>query len=791
MRRLFAALSLSFVLTAGTPQSTLHVSGLKEPAEILIDKWGVAHLYAKSAEDAFFLQGFNAARDRLFQIDLWRRRGLGKLSEVLGPAYVDQDRAARLFLYRGDMDEEWKSYAPDAQMIVAAFARGINSYIDWLVSNPDQMPLEFKLLGYRPEKWDPSDVVRIRSHGLTRNLTSEVARANLICQAGAEQGLLFDHIRVRLTPPWQTSVPAGLDPCLPKDVLKVFDLATRNVKIVRNQSHSSSAAALRVEFAEAQEEASMEGSNNWTIAPSKTTTGRPIVANDPQRSYSTPSIRYIVHLSAPGANMIGAGEPAVPGVSLGHNDSIATGLTIFEMDQEDLYVYDLNPSNDRQYRYKDAWEPMNVVHESIAVKGGAPVETDLVFTRHGPVIYTDATHHRAYAVRTCWLVPGTAPYLRSLSSMRTSNYADFVRANSNWGAPTLNLVYADVKGNIAWIARGRAPIRPNWDGLMPVPGDGRFEWQGFWSGEKLPLIYNPAKGWVSTSNEMNIPPDYPNNERKLGFEWAEGSRHSRIEEVIRSTPKVSIEDSMRLQNDVVSVPARRLVAVLAPLRSDDPDTKAALALLHGWDANERADSSQAPLMEVWLTRHLIKAYRDAVLPAKFAKLFEWPDVDEMLEALEAPDKVPGRDHLLLSTLADAYRETEKLLGPDSKKWQWGKLHTSAPEHVLSNYVDASVHAKIQPGPYPTAGDPFTPNASGYLPKDFKLVGGPSVRLVLDVGNWDNSRAVNYPGQSGDSANAHYSDLAPYWLKGDYFPLLYTRAAIEKATERKLILEPAK
>src|SRR5215470_15101418 len=213
---------------------TIMLVGLQQPVEILIDHWGVPHIYAKNESDLFFAQGFNAARDRLFQIDLWRRRGLGRLAEVLGPSYVEQDKAARLFLYRGDMEKEWAAYGPDARRIATAFVAGINSYIDWLSAHPERLPLEFKLLGYAPSKWEPADVVRIRSHGLTRNLTSEVARAAMVCKTDATNGLKYDEIREQLEPPWETKVPDGLDPCLPNDVLKTFTLATQNVKITRD-----------------------------------------------------------------------------------------------------------------------------------------------------------------------------------------------------------------------------------------------------------------------------------------------------------------------------------------------------------------------------------------------------------------------------------------------------------------------------------------------------------------------------------------------------------------------------
>lgn len=791
---LLALIASAFTAYAAEPATTtLQVAGLKQPVEILVDKWGVPHIYARNFDDGFFAQGFNAARDRLFQIDLWRRRGLGTLAEVLGPGYVEQDRATRLFLYRGDMEKEWAAYGPDARRIATAFVAGINSYIDWLSGHPERLPLEFKLLGYAPSKWEASDVVRIRSHGLIGNLPGEVARAATVCRTDVKNGPKYDEVRKQLEPPWETKVPDGLDPCLPKDVLKTFTLATQNVTITKEAISGSQ--AVRIGF----EDRAFEGSNNWTIAPSKSATGRAILANDPHRAYSTPSLRYIVQLSLPGLSIVGAGEPALPGISIGHNGAIAFGLTIFEIDQEDLYAYELNPANAREYRYKGGWEPMRLVHEKILVKGAGSVDADLAFTRHGPVIWSD--NKRAYAVRSCWMEPGMAPYFGSVWYMRAKSFREFQRAMLHWGSPTENMVYADTKGDIGWIPGGLAPIRPNWDGLMPVPGDGRYEWAGFWPGDKLPSSHNPANGYITTSNEMNLPADYPYKERKLGFEWADPSRHARIDEVLKSLPRVSIEDSLKLQTDLTSIPSRRVVTLLARLRSDDAKTKAALDLLRGWDGVERADSAQAALMEVWISHHLNKQFVQAVLPKNAAETIDSPDMAVMLDALEKPETrfvsdqngtaAEKRDRLLLTSLASAYIEMEQLQGPNASAWQWGKLHHALPRHPLYQAVTGDLRAKLQPGPFSVPGGPYTPNVSGYRASDFEHLGGPSFRMVVDVGNWDNSRAVNYPGQSGNPDDAHYQDLVQMWLTGEYFPMLYTRAAVEKNTEVRLLLKPVK
>ncbi|WP_424251687.1 penicillin acylase family protein [Collimonas pratensis] len=779
--------------SAASPAASqvFHAAGLKKPAEILVDQWGVAHIYAANQDDVFFAQGFNAARDRLFQIDLWRRRGLGQLAQVFGPAYVQQDRATRLFLYRGDMQREWQSYGPHAQQVATAFVAGINAYVDYLKANPDKLPFEFKKLGYAPARWLAEDVVRIRSHGLTRNLESEVARANVACKAD----LKSDEIRIGLTPPWQTTLPEGLDPCLPKDLLNVFKLATQGVKISKDSlAAGSNSDAVVIAAAENPEEVT-EGSNNWVVAPAKSATGCAIMANDPHRAYSTPSLRYIAHLHAPGLDVIGAGEPALPGISIGHNGKVAFGLTIFNIDQEDLYVYELNPEHESQYKYQGKWEPFNIIKEQIEVKGAAPVEVELTFSRHGPVIFVEPGKNRAFAVRSGWLQPGMSPYFGSIEYMRATSFAQFKQALLHWGAPTENQVYADTKGNIGWVPGGLAPIRPNWDGLLPVPGDGRYEWAGFWSGDQLPSSYNPKQGWFASANQMNLPAGYPYRERKLGFEWTNNARFTRISEVLSSLHKVSLEDSMRLQNDDLSIPARRLVALLKPLSSSDAQTQAALKLLSGWDAVERADSAQAALFEVWLSRHLGRDFKAAVLSPAAAEAIGAPDTAVLLDTLEQPqtrfgqDAVQKRNQVLLASLTAAYAEMEKLQGSDSAQWQWGKLHHNLMEHPLAAAVDDATRAKLNVGPMPTHGGAYSPNQSTYRSSDFLQTNGPSFRVVVDVGNWDNSRAVNSPGQSGDPDSPHYRDLADKWLKGEYFPLLYSRAAVEKAAVERISLQP--
>ncbi len=545
MGRRSAAAAALFLLASGSAlhaapsgaarHQALAIAGLQAPASILVDQWGVPHIRAASERDAFFLQGWNAARDRLWQIDLWRKRGLGLLAASFGPAYVEQDRAARLFLYRGDMAAEWAAYGPKAKARAEAFVAGVNAYVAEVRAGRLPLPVEFKLTASQPDLWRPEDAIRIRSHGLTRNAASEVARAQVACAAG----LSADLLRRRLEPAWTTKIPAGLDPCvIPADVLKDYELATRDVEFT-----PAGALTARTDdqaLAELSDRIAAEGSNNWVIAPARTATGRPILANDPHRSLGVPSLRYLVHLKAPGVDVIGAGEPALPGVSIGHNAAIAFGLTIFAIDQEDLYVYDLNPTNPRQYRYKGGWEDMKVVHETIPVKDGPARDVDLVFTRHGPVLKSDGKH--AFAVRTVWAEPGTSAYFGSIEYDDARDWPSFYAEMSQWGAPSENMIFASTAGDIGWIAAGRAPIRPNWDGLLPVPGDGRYEWKGFLTADQLPSSHNPPEGWFASANEMNLPPGYPAAQRKVGFEWSDPTRIMRIKQVLGANGHVSLAE---------------------------------------------------------------------------------------------------------------------------------------------------------------------------------------------------------------------------------------------------------
>jgi penicillin amidase len=784
-------------VTAQSTTETIAVAGLSAPAEIAVDRWGIPHLRASTRDDLFFVQGFNAARDRLWQIDLWRKRGMGLLAADFGPGYLAQDYAARLFLYRGDMASEWASYGTDTQAICRAFVAGINAYVALTEREPARLPAEFRLFGTRPARWAAEDVVRVRTHALTRNAISEVHRANVLKHAD----LRTDLLRCSLDPMAEPRLADCVTPeDVPIEVLDQFKLATAPV------SFEPARLAARLDEAwlwikatddgGVERTTAQEGSNNWVVHGSRTATGRPILASDPHRSHALPSLRYLVHLTMPGFDAFGAGEPAVPGLSLGHNGLVAFGLTIFRADQEDVYVYETHADDPNLYRYGDSWEPFRRFDEIFAVKGETDQVLTLSFSEHGPILFEDKTRRRAVGLRSVWSEPGTAAYLGSLSAMRTRTVAEFAAVLGAWKTPSVNHVCADVDGTIGWFTAGLVPIRRNCEGLLPVAGDGRFEWAGFLKANELPGEINPSKGFFATANEMNLPKGWPHEERRIGHEWAEASRAARIHEVLRDDEAHTVSAACRLQTDVRSVPAVRLCRLMDCLVASSEDAANGLALLCDWDHDLDAASPAAALFEVWWMLHLKPALLSRLAPDPALKPLLAPgDIDTLLGLLEKPDErfgaSPGdeRDVLLLATLAEAVRNCAARLGQDTGKWAWGRLHHGYFQHAASPLLPGNLRTSWDVGPLPLGGSGSTPMHTGYRISDFRCTSGASVRLVIDVGDWDNSVCINAPGQSGDPGSPHYGDLASLWARGEYVPLLYSRARVEEATVARVRLVP--
>jgi penicillin amidase len=371
--------------------------------------------------------------------------------------------------------------------------------------------------------------------------------------------------------------------------------------------------------------------------------------------------------------------------------------------------------------------------------------------------------------------------------MDATSAFEFGMALRHWAAPTVNQICADLNGDIAWFAVGKTPRRRNWDGLMPVPGDGRYEWDGFHPMAALPSEINPAKGYFATANEMNLPASYPYADRRIGFEWSERSRSTRIHAVLDGQDAHTLADSMALQCDVVSLPALRVRAMLHGL-----ETPPALMLL-GWDGVLAADSAAAALFEVWWTRHLRPALLSRVTTDPALRPLLVPgDNEAMLTMLEAMDAPAG---LLARTLDAAAATCKTLLGDDMAAWRWGALHHGYFAHPLSRVMPAQPSTPERNedvrdvGGLAIGGSGSTPMNTTYRGTDFRLTTGASFRMVVDVGDWDNSRVINTPGQSGDPRSSHYDDLAPLWAAGAYVPMVFTRPAVDAAAALRIILIP--
>ncbi|WP_303810703.1 penicillin acylase family protein [Sandarakinorhabdus limnophila] len=767
IRAVAAALLLTTAVTAqeappGAFAESRALPGLTAPGEIIIDRAGIPHIYAANARDGFFLQGYAVARDRLWQIDLWRKRGLGRLSASFGAQFVAQDRAARLLLYRGEMAAEWAAYPSQAKVWTEGFAAGINAYVADVETGRAPLPIEFSATNTRPERWQADDVVRIRSNALASNLTSEVVRARALC--GGD--LKYEPLRRELAPAHTVSIPKGLDPCsIPADVLDDYALGTGDVRF---DGQKIVVASLDPDI--------QEGSNNWVISAGKSATGRPILANDPHRAHAVPNLRYLSHIDTPELKIAGSGEPALPGISFGHNEDVAWAITIFAIDQQDLVV---NPKETK----------LTEVRERIEVKGEAPREVVLKFTDDGPIIHEDPTSGRSFALRATWTKPGASAYFNASWAWTAKTWDDFLVARDHWGAPPLNLLFANRAGDIGWAPGGFVPVRAAGDGLLPVPAGKAHRWTGLLDAKLMPVKHNPADGWIATANEMNIPAGYPH---LLGLEWADRSRITRISEVIGSKPKFGLTDAMALQNDPTSPMARRAVALLQGLAGRDANERGALALLGNWNGHEGPDSAAAALYEIWAARHLAASAVKAIVPEAARRNFGRTSIGNILPVLEdgkllGPDSAALRAEILLGSLGLAFAETARLLGPDPATWRWGALHRADFQPSLPI---AGRDAERRVGPVPIGGSGSTPMAMGTGP-DFRVVSGASVRVVMDVGAWDNSMAINTPGQSGDPASPHYRDLFARWATRNYVPFVWSRPRVLQESERIISVTPGR
>lgn len=790
---------LAFSARSAPAQETtaLDLSGLDQPVEILVDRWGISHIYAETEHDLFFAQGWNAARDRLFQLELWRRQATGTVAEILGPRELERDIGTRLFMFRRDLEQELRHYHPRGVEIIGAYVDGINAYVAQTRRDPGLLPIEFRLLGLEPGMWTP-EVVISRHQGLLGNIGTELRIGRAVAAVGAEA------VKAASTfgpgDPDLTLDDAIDGEALSQDILGIYNAFRRGIRfqpedIVAEQRGTEDSFAMLEQLAAAAAYAPAYdveqdvGSNNWVVSGRLSESGYPMMANDPHRVQAAPSLRYWVHLVAPGWNVIGGGEPSLPGLSIGHNEYGAWGLTVFATDGEDLYVYDTNPSNPDEYRYRGQWEPMTVIREEIPVKGQGDHTAVLKYTRHGPVVFEDRENHKAYAVRAAWMEIGGAPYLASLRMDQATTWDEFVEACNYSNIPGENMVWADRAGNIGWQAVGIAPVRRNWSGLVPVPGDGRYEWDGYLPIKAKPHVVNPQEGFFATANNDLVPRDYPYMDA-VGFVWSDPYRWLRLAEVLGSGTRFSLSDMMQLQTDELSIPARQLMPLLEDLPAADRRVEEARTLLLSWDYVVDKSSVAAGIYVAWESR-LRRAVNARMLPEDSGLNL---GLRKVIEALQIPpgelgaDPMKARDELLIAALALAVDDLTEKLGRDMDGWQWGQpdYHHAYLRHPMGNAVDADTRALLEVGPMARGGYGSTVNQTT---NGDNQTSGASFRIIVDTGDWDRTVGMNTPGQSGDPDSPHYRNLFEDWANDRFHPVFYTRARIEAVTELRFELRP--
>ncbi|MEO6538966.1 MAG: penicillin acylase family protein [Ferruginibacter sp.] len=786
-----------FAQRQSIPQS---VKGLQQPVAIYRDSFGVNHIYAQNEHDLFFVQGYCAAKDRLFQFELWRRQASGTLSEILGPKELKRDIGARLFKYRGSLKAEFNHYHPHGVAIFSAFTDGINAFIKLANKNREALPIEFKLLGITPGYWT-SDIVISRHQGLLTNLQQELANARAVSLAGSEKVKEFMNFQpgnpnLKLDSsiaPRQLFQPL-IEPYEAFRAPLVFSQEDLVAHAGSQTNYLNEAVKNNFSSPAPIETSENSGSNNWVVSGKLTASGFPLLANDPHRIIAIPSLRYIVHLHAPGWNVVGGGEPLVPGVSIGHNEFGAWGLTVFNIDAEDLYVYDLNPENLMQYKYKGSWENMKTINDTIKIKNESPLYIQHHYTIHGPVTFIDSINNKAYAVRCAWLEPGSAPYLASLRMDQSKSWEDFRAACSHSNLPGENMVWADKKGNIGWQVAGIAPVRKNWSGLVPVPGDGRFEWAGFLNIDQLPHLFNPKEKFIATANENNIPKNYAYR-NAVGWSWADSFRVNRIRQVLAGKKSLTAKDMQALQTDYLSLPAQTLVPLLKQILPTNKFTDSLRLALLQWDFNLNKESVNAAVYVMW-ERMISDSFLQLAVPPAARKYITDISLSAILRYLTLPSNIFGKDstgsrnEFLLGCFEKAVSALQQKLGNNILFWQYGqtKYHHIYVKHILSNSLNDSLRSQLNAGPEPRGGNANTVCATG--DEDQQLYGA-SFRIVCDLSDWDKTSFTNTPGQSGNPGNFFYKNLFPMWVNDEYKMIFFSEDKIKKSVYKKIILAPGK
>jgi penicillin amidase len=720
---------------------SLEVHGLASEVEVLRDRWGVPHIYAKSVDDLFFAQGYVVAQDRLWHMEMNRRVAQGRTAEIVGPSGVPHDRLVRMLQFRGPFDDkEWTAYHPDARRLFEAYVRGINAFI---TAAGDNLPVEFKLTGITPQPWKAEEILyRARVTAAIGSARSELRLAQAVARYGAAEA----NRRARPDPYADLRVPAGLDVSIVTDeVLKALDgVMSDDFPRPDLLPQFDSWPGARPSTAEGAPERS-PGSNNWAVGAAMSATGVPLMVDDPHRQVTLPAWRYLVHLNAPGWDVAGATEPGLPGVIRGHNGKVAWGRTATGTDEADVFVEEVNPANANEVKWNGAWEPLRSVTETINVKGETPRTITVKLSRHGPIFYEDAAHHRAYALRSSLMEQGTAEYIGGLRMDQAESARDCLTNADFMRSPPTNLVCASADGAIAFRVSAAAPKRRGFDGRLPVPGTGAYDWEGL--REDLPRELNPPRGWIATANNNIHPAGFKN---PLFFTGRPPyRRYERIAHLLgeagKAGKKFTVEDLRVMLRDSYKTEAEELKPHFLGWTAATPEAERARALVAGWDNQMLKGSAAAAVYQTWRNGVDLEAIRRA--PA-----------DERRRLVEAG----------LSAAAKALAASQ---GADAAGWRWGRIHASVFKHPLLTAFDLPTVERD--------GGAETVNATGAV-----------YRLITNFADPDSSLVTIGPGISGQPGSPFYGNLLQAWTKGEFFPLAYTRPAVDKVTAHTLLLKPA-
>ena len=795
MRSIIFLAFFSFFLSCSRSENSflsdqIQVDGLQKSVEILRDQWGINHIYAQNQHDLFFAQGYAAAKDRLFQFEIWRRQATGSVAEILGAEEINRDIGARLFKFRGDLTEELNHYHPQGKVIIGAYVEGVNQYITEILETPEKLPLPFKMMNILPQKWT-ADVVISRHQGLLGNIVEELQIGRAVAKLGPQK--VKDLIWFHPKEPKITLDNKIDQELIFEDILAPYNAFRKNIQFQAKHLDSIYRDPDAIDYVNQYKGLSKDslaiGSNNWVLNGSKTIDGNTYMANDPHRTIAVPSLRYMAHLVAPGWNVIGGGEPEIPGISIGHNQYGAWGLTVFRTDGEDLYQYQLNPKNPLQYKYQGKWRDFKIIKEKIVVKGAEDKEVELYYTLHGPVTYLNKKALKAFAVRCAWLEPGGSPYLASLRMDQAKNWEEFKFACSFSNIPGENMVWADREGNIGWQAVGIAPIRETFSGLVPVPGNGSYEWGGYLPILEKPNSSNPEKGYIATANQNITPSNYTRWDA-IGYTWSDPYRGERIDEVLSRRNDFNMDDMKALQVDVTSLPARTLVPFLENISQNDFD-KEILKDLFEWDYQLKPNSIAASIYVSW-EKEIIREASDRFIPESAKPYISSLQLKRIIEWIKEPkDMFLGpleRDLFLHNTFGKAVANLKSRLGEDPKKWQYGQVKNkhSFITHALGKVTNNIFSEKLNIGPLPRGGNGYTTGSTG---GDYRQSSGASFRMIVNTGDWDAAIGTNSPGQSGDPKSPFYSNLFKDWAEDQYFPIYFSKDKIEGVTYKKTILNP--